>query len=111
LTPENNSYQAKKDSYDIKQFTPEYTITDAPNLDKVNHYFLSSTKQAETEIPCEDPDVTQLEIDINSASLTPSTTLSQNNTSKKRQLINMSENLKDYSIVSDVIAHSSQNEI
>lgn len=113
MTHENINYQAKKESDYNKQFTPEYTISYEPNVDDKFTRFAQqpTTKRAETEIPCEDPDVTQLEIDINSASLTSSTAFSQNNNSKKRQLINITENLKDYSILSDVVVHSSQENI
>lgn len=85
--------------------TPEYTFNNLPSFEKTNTSSLLSSQQLKTEkMQGEDPDVTQLEIDIGSTVL--SVPCSQNSNIKKRQLILLNDNLDDNSIISHVMAFS-----
>lgn len=107
---ENDGEGARKEVEIPINLTPEYTFNNLPSFEKTNTNSLLFSEQLKTEkMQGEDPDVTQLEIDIGSATL--SVPCSQNTNIKKRQLILLNENLDDNSILSHMMAYSPQNEI
>jgi hypothetical protein len=103
LKQEKDDDQAKNEKEIPINLTPEFTFNNLPDFVKANRSLLPSSDQLKTErMHREDPDVTQLEIDISSASLTAP--YSQNSNVKKRQLILLNENLDDHSIISNVMS-------
>lgn len=79
------------------------------NFEKSSGNLLLVSEQLKAEMYEEDPDVTQLEIDISSTSI--SIPYNHDSNFKKRQLILLSEYLDDHSIVSDDMVYSPQNDI
>ena len=109
LTEENYYEQPPKQNEIPINLTPEYTCNNLSSFEKANGNFLLISEQLKTEMNGGDPDVTQLEIDISSTSI--SIPYNHNSNVKKRQLILLSENSDDHSIISDIMAYSLQNEI
>lgn len=107
MTQENDDENAPKEDEIPINLTPEYTCNNFSNFDKANRTLSLISEQPKMEIYGEDPDVTQLEMDISSASI--SLPFSQSSNSKKRQLILLNENLDDHSIISDVMSCLPQN--
>lgn len=110
--PESDNYQGRIENNTPINLTPENTYNNFNLLifEKPNKELLPPPKRIiKEETPKEDPDVTQLEIDISSASL--SATCSQNSNFKKRQLILSNEALDGQSLISEIISYSPHNEI
>jgi len=109
FTQENYYEQPLKQNEIPINLTPEYTCSNLSSFEKAHGNLLLISEQIKTDMNEGDPDVTQLEIDISSTSI--SVPYIHNGNVKKRQLILLSENSDDHSIISDIMAYSPQNEI
>ena len=97
------------DSICQSALTPEYSCIDLQKSEDVMKFSIPQLNEESNKVNLisnEDPDVTQLEIDINTATIS----ISGSQNFKKRQLIDLNENTDSNSIQLNYLPHSQNHD-